>query len=88
MYLHCCVKLIKITRKCYLFLRVVLNLDRKRTGPPVAVPIPSKKPKSQASSSHKSFAWEQMCIEVDTIDLIDSLSYAFNNQENLKAVSL
>lgn len=60
--------------------------DRKRTGPPIAA-IPSKKPK-HAGSSHSSFAWEQMCIEVDSIDLIESLNYSIQNQENLKAVGL
>uniref|UniRef100_A0A2H8TLT6 Integrator complex subunit 1 n=1 Tax=Melanaphis sacchari TaxID=742174 RepID=A0A2H8TLT6_9HEMI len=60
--------------------------DRKRTGPPIAA-IPSKKTK-HAGSSHSSFAWEQMCIEVDSIDLIESLSYSVQNQENLKAVGL
>lgn len=49
--------------------------------------IPSKKLK-HGSSSHSSFAWEQMCIEVDSIDLIESLSYSIQNQENLKAVSI
>lgn len=28
-----------------------------------------------------------MCVEVDSIDLIDSLNYSMQNQENLKAVS-
>ncbi|KAL5232641.1 hypothetical protein ACI65C_000051 [Semiaphis heraclei] len=60
--------------------------DRKRTGPPMSA-IPSKKLK-HGSSSHSSFAWEQMCIEVDSIDLIESLSYSIQNQENLKAIGL
>ncbi|XP_050427828.1 integrator complex subunit 1 isoform X2 [Adelges cooleyi] len=60
--------------------------DRKRPGPPLAIPIPSKKPKSH--SGHSSFAWEQMSIEVDSIDLFESLNYAFQNQENLKAIGL
>lgn len=64
-----------------------LNVDRKRTGPPLAIPISSKKPKHHAGSSHSSFAWEQMCMDVDSIDLLDSLSYSIQNQENLKAVS-
>lgn len=69
-----------------IYVFIILNLDRKRTGPPIAA-IPSKKPK-HAGSSHSSFAWEQMCIEVDSIDLIESLSYSIQNQENLKAVSI
>lgn len=63
-----------------------LNLDRKRPGPPLAIPIPNKKSKHHGSN-HGSFSWEQMCIEVDSIDLIDSLNYSIQNQENLKAVS-
>ncbi|KAL4148797.1 hypothetical protein QTP88_002952 [Uroleucon formosanum] len=59
---------------------------RKRTGPPIAA-IPSKKTK-HTGSTHSSFAWEQMCIEVDPIDLIESLSYSIQSQENLKAVGL
>jgi len=65
----------------------IKNIDRKRTGPPLTVPIASKKPKNHASSNHSSFAWEQMCVDVDFIDLIESLSYSIQNQEHLKAVS-
>lgn len=53
----------------------------------MAVPIPSKKPKSHANIGHSSFSWEQMCIDVDSVDLIDSLNNALQNQENQKAAS-
>jgi len=66
----------------------IFNLDRKRTGPPLSVPVVIKKPKNHTGSSHSSFSWEQMSIDVEFIDLIESLSYSIQNQENLKAVSL
>lgn len=53
----------------------------------MATNIPSKKSKSHTGSNNSSFAWEQMCIDVDAIDIFDSISYASQNQENLKAVS-
>lgn len=80
-------KLYHLTFIIHLNVYDILKLERKRSGPPMAVPVPSKKPKHHASSSHSSFAWEQMCIEVDSIDFLDSLSYSIQNQENLKAVS-
>ncbi|XP_050534872.1 integrator complex subunit 1-like isoform X2 [Daktulosphaira vitifoliae] len=62
--------------------------DRKRAGPPLTTNIPTKKPKSHTGSNNSSFAWEQMCIDVDSIDFFDSISYASQNQENLKAMGL
>jgi len=53
----------------------------------LSVSIPSKKSKSHVGSSHNSFAWEHMSIEIDAVDLIDSISDSIQNQEPLKAVS-
>lgn len=67
---------------------MISDLDRKRSGPPLAVPILTKKPKRPVGSSYKSFAWEKMCIDVDPIDLIVSIDCALQDDEHHKAVSL